>query len=142
MTEAELHQLDNVIGQLYGNFTAKVAEGRKLDAEATENMARGRVWSGTAAKAGGLIDDIGGMARAIEIAREKAGIPPGEAHELVSYSQARFINALKLSMNAGESETLLPIAAKMIGMPTRWMPALMRLVLRGGVMMLGPFIEF
>jgi protease IV len=142
MTDAELRQLDGVIGQLYGNFTAKVAQGRKLDAEATENLARGRVWSGTGAKAGGLIDDIGGMARAVEIAREKAGIPRGEAHELVSYSQARFINALKLSMNAGEAETILPIAAKMIGMPTRWMPALMRLVLRGGVMMLGPFIEF
>ena len=142
MTEAELRQLDDVIGQVYGNFTGKVAEGRKLDAEATENLARGRVWSGVAAKARGLIDDVGGMARAIEIARDKAGIPAGEAHELVSYSQARFINALRLSMNAGESDAISSIAAKLIGMPARWMPALMHLVLRGGVMMLGPFIEF
>ena len=82
MTEDELRQLDGVIGHLYGNFTGKVAEGRKLDAEATENLARGRVWSGVAAKASGLIDDVGGMARAVEIAREKAGIPAGEAHEL------------------------------------------------------------
>ncbi len=142
MTEAELRQLDGVIGHLYGNFTGKVAEGRKLDAEATENLARGRVWSGTAAKANGLIDEVGGMARAVEIAREKAGIPAGEAHEIVSYSQARFINALRLSMNAGESEALASIAAKLIGMPSRWMPALTHLLLRGGVMMLGPFIEF
>jgi protease-4 len=141
MTESELHQLDGVIGHVYTNFTRKVAEGRKLDAEAAENLARGRVWSGTAAKAGGLIDDVGGMARAIEIAREKAGIPAGEPHELVSYSQTRFINALRLSMNQGESQAIFPIAAKLIGMPVRWMPALMHLVLRGGVMMLGPFIE-
>ncbi len=141
MTESELHQLDGVIGHVYTNFTRKVAEGRELDAEAAENMARGRVWSGTAAKAGGLIDDVGGMARAIEIAREKAGIPAGEAHELVSFSQTRFINTLRLSMNAGESQAIIPIAAKLIGMPVRWMPALMHLVLRGGVMMLGPFIE-
>jgi protease-4 len=142
MTEAELRQLDDVIGHMYGNFTSKVAEGRKLDAEATENLARGRVWSGVAAKASGLIDDVGGMARAVEIARAKAGIPAGEAHELVSYSQARFINALRLSLNAGESDAIFSIAAKLIGMPARWMPALMHLALRGGVMMLGPFIEF
>jgi len=142
MTEAELRQLDGVIGQVYGNFTGKVAEGRKLDAEATENLARGRVWSGVAAKAHGLIDDVGGMARAVEIAREKAGIPAGEAHEIVSYSEARFINALRLSMNAGESDGVFSIAAKVIGMPSRWMPALTHLLWRGGVMMLGPFIEF
>jgi protease-4 len=141
MTEGEIRQLDGVLGQLYGNFTGKVAEGRKLDAEATENLARGRVWSGTAAKASGLIDDVGGMARAVEIAREKAGIPAGELHELVSYSQARFINALKLSMNAGESEAISSLAGKLIGMPTRWMPALTHLLWRGGVVMLGPFIE-
>ena len=141
MTEAELHQLDGVIGHLYGNFTAKVAEGRKLDAEAAENLARGRVWSGTAAKASGLIDNVGGMARAIEIAREKAGIPAGEAHQLVSYSQARFISTLRSSLSMGDSDALGAVAAKLLGMPTRWMPALGQLLLRGGVMMLGPFIE-
>jgi protease-4 len=142
MTEGELRQLDGVISQLYVNFTGKVAEGRKLDAEATENLARGRVWSGAAAKSSGLIDDLGGMARAVEIAREKAGIPAGEAHEIVSYSQARFFNALKLSMNAGEPEAMLSLGAKLLGMPSRWMPALTHLLLRGGVVMLGPFIDF
>jgi len=141
MSEAELHQLDGVIGRVYSNFTRKVAEGRKLDAEAAENLARGRVWSGAAAKAGGLVDEIGGMARAVEIAREKAGIPPGEPHELVSYSQARFINTLRLSMNQGEADAISSFASNIIGMPARWMPALMHLMLRGGVMLLGPFIE-
>lgn len=141
MTEPELHQLNDVIGQVYGNFTSKVAQGRKLDAEAAENLARGRVWSGIAAKEGGLIDDIGGLARAIEIAREKAGIPSGERHEVVSYSQARLFNALKLSLGSRESVFTVSIAAKMTGMPSRWMPALMHLLVRGGVMLLGPFIE-
>lgn len=141
MNERELHQLNDVIGQLYGNFTRKVSEGRKLDAEATENLARGRVWSGTAAKAGGLIDDIGGLARAIEIAREKAGIAPSEPHEIISYSEARLLNALKLSLSAGESSPVFSMAGQALAMPSRWMPALMHLVLRGGVMMLGPFID-
>jgi protease-4 len=142
MTEAEIRQLDGVLNHLYGNFTGKVAEGRKLDAESTENLARGRVWSGSAAKAGGLIDDVGGMARAIELAREKAKIPPGAAHELVSYSQTRFINALKLSLTAGEADAISSLAGKLIGMPSQWMPALTHLLVRGGVVMLAPFIEF
>jgi protease-4 len=54
LTEAELTQLNQVVGELYANFTAKVAEGRKLDAGVTEEAARGRVWSGVAAKARGL----------------------------------------------------------------------------------------
>src|SRR5208282_2463668 len=45
MTEAELAQLNEVVGELYGNFTGKVAEGRKLDRDAAEAVARGRVWS-------------------------------------------------------------------------------------------------
>jgi hypothetical protein len=81
------------------------------------------------------------MARAVEIAREKAGIPADEPHHLVSYSQARFINTLRMSMNAGDSPAMFALAANWFGMPVRWMPALMHLVLRGGVMMLGPFID-
>jgi protease IV len=142
MTEAEIRQLDGVLSHLYGNFTGKVAQGRKLDAEAAEKLARGRVWSGTAAKANGLIDEVGGMARAIEIAREKAGIPVGAAHELVSYSQARLMNALKLSINAGEADALAALAGTVIGMPARWMPAFTHLLMRGGVVMLSPFVEF
>jgi len=130
-----------VVGHLYANFTGKVAEGRKLNAEAAENLARGRVWSGSAAKAGGLIDEVGGMARAVEIAREKAGIAPGEPHQLVSYSEARFLNTLRMSMNAGGGQGIYDFVARLFGMPVRWMPALMHLVMRGGVMMLGPFIE-
>ena len=79
LSDAELAQLNSVVGELYGNFTAKVAEGRKLDAAQAEEVARGRVWSGVAAKARGLIDELGGLARAVEIAREKAGLKPDEA---------------------------------------------------------------
>ena len=46
LSAAELAQLNSVVGELYGNFTAKVAEGRKFDAAHAEEVARGRVWSG------------------------------------------------------------------------------------------------
>lgn len=141
MTEDELRQLDGVLGQLYANFTAKVAQGRKLAADAAEAVARGRIWSGAAARSHGLVDDLGGLARAVAVAREKAGIPAGEPHELVSYSQMRLGSALKLMLGFSGPEVGWEIAASVLGVPVRWMPAMARLLLRGGAMLLAPMIE-
>jgi protease-4 len=142
LSGAELAQLNSVVGELYGNFTAKVAEGRKFDAKHTEDVARGRVWSGVAAKARGLVDDLGGLARAVEIAREKAGLKPGEAHELVPYPAPSLISALNLSLTRSELSSglswMYSIGADLTGVPEQWLPAVMRLMAQGGLMLLSP----
>ncbi len=152
LSTVELEQLNQVVGELYGNFTAKVAEGRKLDAAQAEDIARGRVWSGVAAKACGLIDDLGGLGRAVEIAREKAGLKPDEAHELVPYPSPSLISALNVSFARSEisearSEIFFGVSeiswmhalgAELAGVPERWLPAFMRLLSRGGMMLLSP----
>ena len=69
MTDGELAQLNETIGHLYSAFTAKVAQGRRLSAEQAEAVAKGRVWSGLAAKERGLVDEVGGLSTAIAIAR-------------------------------------------------------------------------
>ena len=142
MTEPELAQLNEVVGELYGNFTAKVAEGRKLDADAAEAVARGRVWSGVAAKARGLVDELGGLDRAVAIARVKAGIPDDALHELVPYPGGGMMAALNSSgMFAGEPSWPFGLAATVTGLPQRWMPALIHLLARGGLMMICPLME-
>ena len=151
LSAAELAQLNEVVGALYSNFTAKVAQGRKLDAAQAEEVARGRVWSGVAAKARGLIDELGGLGRAVEIAREKAGLKPGEAHELVPYPSPSLIAALNVTFAksgvpfgtpaAGARSDLswaLALGAELAGVPPRWVPALMRLLARGGLLLLSP----
>ena len=142
MTEPELAQLNQVVGELYGNFTAKVAEGRKLDTDAAEAVARGRVWSGVAAKAHGLVDELGGLDRAVAIARVKAGIPDGALHELVPYPAAGMMAALSSSgMFAIEPSWPFGLASSLTGLPQRWMPALIHLLARGGLMMICPLME-
>lgn len=141
MTDAELRQLNEVIGSLYANFTSKVAQGRKLDAEAIEEVARGRVWTGAAAKARSLVDEIGGMARAIQLAREKARIERGEPHELVSYSAPRFSAALRLALSGEDLAMWAEPLARALGMPAAWMPAMARILSRGGAMLLAPPVE-
>src|SRR5229473_2270495 len=139
MTEEELAQLNLVVGDLYENFTAKVAEGRKFAAGQSEQVARGRVWSGMAAKARGLVDELGGLGRAVQIAREKAGLEPHQAHDLVLYPGPNILTALNLTLSHSEMPMAVALMAQAAGIPERWAPALMRLVSRSGAMLLCPF---
>ena len=70
---------------VYDQFVEKVAEGRKMSKEDVNKLGGGRVWTGTQAKELGLIDEIGGLSRAIELAKEMAGIPPEEDVKLDIY---------------------------------------------------------
>ncbi len=59
---------------IYVDFTSRVAEGRGLSIERVREIARGRVWTGTQAKEIGLVDELGGFMKALEIAKDLAGI--------------------------------------------------------------------
>jgi protease-4 len=143
MTDAELAQLNETVGHLYSAFTAKVAEGRKLSAEKAEAVAKGRVWSGLAAKERGLIDEVGGLSTAIAIARDRAHIAADKRHQLVTYrSERRWLDFRGSSADAELSTPwMIRASATALGIPTRWAPAMLELLIRGGVMLLCPFIE-
>jgi protease-4 len=140
MTAAELAQLNEVVGELYSTFTAKVTEGRKLDPEVTEQIARGRVWSGVAAKARGLVDELGGLGRAVTLAREKAGLKPGEEHDLVLYPPPTLLSALHLTATHAQVPWALAVGARMLEVPERWTPALFSLLTRTGALLLSPWL--
>jgi protease-4 len=59
----------------YNTFVPKVAKGRGKDAEYINSIGQGRVWTGTQAKENGLIDEFGGLEKAIEIAKQLANLP-------------------------------------------------------------------
>ena len=58
--------------RIYENFVERVARGRKLPPERVREIARGRVWTGTQAKALGLVDELGGFYHAVERAKTLA----------------------------------------------------------------------
>ena len=60
------------VDHIYDVFTGKVAEGRNLKKEQVDSIGQGRVWSGIDAKTIGLIDDFGGLNKAVEIAASLA----------------------------------------------------------------------
>ncbi|RNL84862.1 signal peptide peptidase SppA [Halostreptopolyspora alba] len=76
-SESEWQRVNTMLDHLYDDFTAKVAEARGMTRERVHELARGRVWTGSDAHAGGLVDHLGGLDTAVRMAREKAGLPAG-----------------------------------------------------------------
>jgi protease-4 len=74
LNEQEKELLDVMIGDVYEQFLGRVTEGRGLDRAHLDTIAQGRVWTGEYAKRLGLIDEFGGLEKAIEVAAYKAGI--------------------------------------------------------------------
>lgn len=74
-TDADRERLDAFLDHVYDDFTAKVAEGRRLSRDRVHELARGRVWAGEDAHTHGLVDELGGLTHAIEVAKRYAGIP-------------------------------------------------------------------
>ena len=81
-TQSEWERVHSSLDRIYDDFTAKVAEGRRLGTEQVDRLARGRVWTGADAKESGLVDELGGIERAVAIAREKANLPLGAAADV------------------------------------------------------------
>jgi protease-4 len=74
-TEEEWQHLQDTLDRIYADFVGKVAAGRGMTAEQVDEVARGRVWTGADALRRGLVDELGGLARAAEVARRRAGLP-------------------------------------------------------------------
>lgn len=89
LTDAERAKLRAELEDFYKGFVQRVAEGRKRKYEEMEPLARGRVWIGGDARKNGLIDELGGIDKAVEMLRQKAGIPAAEKITLVPYPPRR-----------------------------------------------------
>jgi protease-4 len=59
----------------YDTFLSRIREGRKIDASRLAAVAEGRIMTGQRARAGGLVDSVGGLPQALARARTKAGLP-------------------------------------------------------------------
>ena len=98
LTEEELARVEEVIRSGYGNFVGAVAAGRDTTTAHIRDVGAGRIYSGEAGRDVGLVDEIGGLARAVDLAREAAGVKEAEV-------QVREVNPISGTINFGR---LLP----------------------------------
>ncbi|WP_340102733.1 signal peptide peptidase SppA [Rhodohalobacter sp. 8-1] len=85
-TSSEERVIQQNVERGYETFVSKMAESRGMTYDEIDEVARGRVWTGVDAHERGLVDVLGGIDRAIEIAAEKAGI---DAYILDNYPKQK-----------------------------------------------------
>jgi protease-4 len=75
MTPEERRVLETLLDDVHGQFIDAVSEGRKLDRADVLKFADGRIFSGAQAKALGMVDDLGSLEDAVNVAAKLAGLP-------------------------------------------------------------------
>lgn len=111
----------------YEQFLTKTAEGRKMTKEEVNEIGKGRVWTGNQAVKIGLVDELGGLSKAIDLAKDLAGIPAGEQVKLVvqpkkvsffdMFLARRFI---KMDLGRGSRMEKTIAALKLLETPRIW----------------------
>jgi protease IV len=92
----------------YDTFVEKAAQGRNTTPERIDAIGQGRVWTGRQAKQIGLVDELGGLERAIALAKQRAKIPQESEVELVVYPPKKSIyDVIRNPFGASEAATTL-----------------------------------
>ncbi len=140
---AKMQEMGNNV--YYDNFIPKVASGRNKTTEEVNTLGQGRVWTGTQAKANGLIDEFGGLERAIDIAKELASLPADRDVKRIVFPEPRpFLEEYFGSETSSQTKEQLAQTALLESLPAdvrrsfRFV-AMFDQMQRGEAMMLLPF---
>ncbi len=104
---AERERVRGLMNDFYQDFIRKVGTARKMTPEEVDRIAQGRVWTGEQAQQNGLVDELGGYDRALELLKQKAGIAASAPVELVEFPKRKSLWELLLN-RAGAEQTHLP----------------------------------
>jgi len=131
LSPAGRDKLRSAMDDNYRSFVTKVAEARRRKFDQIEPLAQGRVWLGSQAKANGLIDELGGLDRALDLVKAKAKIPRSERVTLVTYPPKRSVFDILFGQSAESA-----MESRLGGLLKGWQ---LRLWAKGGMMRLMPF---
>jgi protease-4 len=132
LNDEQRAKLRREIETFYKGFVERVAAGRKKPYDTIEPLAQGRVWLGEQAKQNGLVDELGGLDRAIEMVRDRAKISSSEKIVLVTYPPKRSVWDV-LFNRSDETSQMESLVRPVIGR----LP--LRVLARGGILRLMPF---
>jgi protease-4 len=88
-TPEERKKIEESMQVVYDQFIERTAAARHMAPEKVDEIAQGRVWTGEQARQLGLVDELGGLYKAIDIAKQRARIPAEEEVNLVVYPPRR-----------------------------------------------------
>jgi len=98
MNDGEKGLMQMYVNKGYELFLTRCSDGRGISIEELDKIAQGRVWTGSTAKELGLVDELGGLDKALEIAIAKAGV---DAYTVMNYPKKEgFLESL-MNTNPG-----------------------------------------
>jgi protease-4 len=104
----------NLGKEVYDDFVGKAAQARGMDVEKMEEVAQGRVWTGIDAKERNLVDEFGGLVRAIEFVKESSELKPAQKIELVRYPRPlSFFQSLFFQKKSSEDTNISQASVSM-----------------------------
>jgi protease-4 len=107
-TAEERKKIEESMQVVYDQFIERTAAARQMAPEKVDEIAQGRVWTGEQAREIGLVDELGGLYKAIDLAKQRARIPAEQEVDLVVYPPRRsFYEVLadELSSPIGKMKT-------------------------------------
>jgi protease-4 len=102
----ELKKLQEQLQAFYDQFVEKVAEARHSTPEKIDALAQGRVWTGRQAKQNGLVDQLGGLDRAIAVAKQRAKIAADTEVELLVFPPRRSFYEIVSDQLSGSGDSM------------------------------------
>jgi protease IV len=131
LTAAQRAKLKEGIDESYRDFVGKVAEARKRPFDEMERVSQGRVWLGSQARERGLVDELGGLDKALELVKKKANIPSGERVNVAVYPGRRSL--LDLLVRRSQDDMLETRLGQVFGR------APFRAWMKGGILRVMPY---
>ena len=112
LTPEEEEIMQGMVDEYYEQFIDVVAEGRGLSREEVRNLATGQIYTGTEAKELGLVDELGGLDTAINLAVELAGIETAiveyyQPPKLTLWSLLGFANAIQVRLSGLSAQDII-----------------------------------
>jgi protease-4 len=104
-TADEGKKLDEQLQAFYDQFVERVAESRHSTPEKIDAIAQGRVWTGRQAKQNGLVDELGGLDRAVAVAKQRAKLAADSDVELVVYPPRKSFYELLSEQFSGSGDS-------------------------------------
>ncbi|HYP05454.1 MAG TPA: signal peptide peptidase SppA [Bryobacteraceae bacterium] len=130
MTPEARAKLREGIEEIYREFVSRVAEGRNKKWEEVAPLAEGRAWLGSQAKQNGLVDELGGIDKAVAMVKKRVGLKPEDKVDLVPYPPARSI--FDQYLKSTSEQQVEARVAKLLGFDYRvWM--------QGGMLRMAPY---
>lgn len=98
MNEGEKGLIQMYVNNGYDLFLTRCSDSRNISKEELDKIAQGRVWTGNKAKELGLVDELGGLDKALDIAIAKAGV---DAYTVMNYPQKNSFFESLMNTNPG-----------------------------------------